>query len=78
MTLAEMKPGESATIETIDTDNTGAVRLMVLGLVEGAQVIMGNAAIGGDPLEVSVYGAAVSVRRQQAERFQISNLSVNE
>ena len=73
-----MKPGESATIETIDTDNTGAVRLMVLGLVEGAQVIMGHAAIGGDPLEVSVYGAAVSVRRQQAERFQISNLSVNE
>lgn len=74
MTLAELKPGENATIETVDTSNAGVVRLMVLGLVEGVNVSMGKAAIGGDPLEVSVYGAAISVRREQAERFNISNI----
>ena len=71
-TLADLKPGMSAVIERVDARQPGVVRLMVLGLVEGAQVTFRNTAIGGDPLEISVHGAAISVRREQARFFDIS------
>lgn len=71
MTLADMKPGQSARIESIDTTNSATVRLMVLGLIEGAIVRFEHAAIGGDPLEISVFGASMSIRKQQALQFQI-------
>ncbi|HLF30395.1 MAG TPA: FeoA domain-containing protein [Xanthomonadales bacterium] len=71
MTLVELKPGQTARIESIDTASPDIVRLMVLGLVEGVLVRFENAAIGGDPLEISMYGASISIRKQQASRFQI-------
>lgn len=72
MNLAELKPGQSARIESINTDNPGIVRLMVLGLIEGVIVSFENAAIGGDPMELRVFGASISVRKQQAEHFHIA------
>ena len=72
MTLADLKPGQSGSIKSIETQSPGMVRLMVLGLVEGADVRFENSAIGGDPLEVSVFGASISVRREQAMKFQLS------
>lgn len=71
MTLADLKSGQRARIASIDTEPDGVVRLMVLGLVEGAPVEHLNAAIGGDPLELSVMGAALSVRREQARHFTV-------
>lgn len=71
MTLAELKRGMSAKIVQVDAARPGIVRLMVLGLVEGASVSFRNTAIGGDPLEVSVLGAAISVRREQAQHIRV-------
>jgi len=71
VTLAELKPGQSARIESIDTTNPGIVRLMVLGLIEGVVVHFENAAIGGDPLEISLFGTSISIRKQQARHFSI-------
>lgn len=72
MTLADLKSGVHATIAAIDASRPGVQRLMVLGLVEGTPVTIRNAAIGGDPIEVSVYGASVSVRLEQARFFQLT------
>ena len=71
MTLAELKPGQSARIESINTNDPGIVRLMVLGLIEGVTVRYDNTAIGGDPLEISLFGASISIRKQQARHFLI-------
>lgn len=71
MTLAELKPGQSAHIESINTNDPGIVRLMVLGLIEGVTVRYENTAIGGDPLEISLFGASISIRKQQARHFLI-------
>lgn len=71
MTLADLKPGQSARIESIDTSGPGVVRLMVLGLIEGVIVQFENAAIGGDPLEISLFGTSISVRKQQARNFSV-------
>ena len=78
MTLRELRPGESALIERVDASQPGVVRLMVLGLIEGVEVQHANSAIGGDPMEVSVYGTAISVRKQQAGCFRISPLTSND
>ncbi len=74
MTLADLKSGQSGRITSIKTDTPGVVRLMVLGLVEGVDVRFENAAIGGDPLEISVYGASISVRREQARNFKLAGV----
>ncbi len=77
MTLKELRPGQSALIDEVDARQPGVVRLMVLGLIEGAEVRYQNSAIGGDPMELSVFGTAISVRKQQADCFKVSPLRSN-
>lgn len=72
MTLTELAPGETAIIEAIDTGDPAVQRLMVLGLVEGAELTFVRSSLGGDPLEFRLFGAAISLRREQAEYFQVS------
>lgn len=72
-----MYPGQKARIERVDASQPGVVRLMVLGLVEGAEIQFENAAIGGDPMEVSVFGTAISIRKQQAANFSVSPIVTN-
>ena len=67
-----MKPGQIARIESIDTRDDAVQRLMVLGLVEGAELKFLRASLGGDPLEFRVFGAAISLRRDQARCFTVS------
>jgi Fe2+ transport system protein FeoA len=71
MTLADLKPGDRVTIERIATDDPTVQRLMILGLVEGAEVTFVRASLGGDPLEFRVFGAAISLRREQGKHFQV-------
>jgi Fe2+ transport system protein FeoA len=77
MTLRELNPGQTARIDAVDARQPGVVRLMVLGLIEGVEVQYENSAIGGDPMEVSVFGTAISIRRQQAGCFRISPIIPN-
>lgn len=72
MTLKELRPGQSARIEAVDASQPGVVRLMVLVLIEGAEVQHQNSAIGGDPMELCVFGTAISIRKQQADCFEVS------
>ena len=44
---------------------------MVLGLVEGAEIVFLRRSLGGDPLEIRIYGAAISLRDEQARRFHM-------
>ncbi len=71
MTLADMKPGQHGRITAIEAHQTSIVRLMVLGLVEDVPVRIENIAIGGDPMEISVYGSSISIRRQDARQFEV-------
>jgi len=72
--LTELAPGETVKIDAIDTADAGVQRLMVLGLVEGAELTYIRASIGGDPLEFRIFGAAISLRREQAAHFSVSPL----
>ena len=77
MTLRDLLPGQSARIDKVDAGQPGVVRLMVLGLIEGAEIRYANSAIGGDPMEVTVFGTSISIRKQQAANFSISPIPSN-
>jgi ferrous iron transport protein A len=77
MTLRELLPGQSARIEKVDANQPGVIRLMVLGLIEGAEIQYANSAIGGDPMEVTVFGTSISIRKQQAGNFSVSPITTN-
>lgn len=72
LTLSDLKPGDRVRIDTIDVADPAVQRLMVLGLVEGAEMTFLRSSIGGDPLEFRIYGAAISLRRAQAQRFHVT------
>lgn len=72
MTLADMKPGQNGRITAVEANSTSIVRLMVLGLVEDVPVRVENIAIGGDPIEISVYGSSISIRRLDARQFEVT------
>ena len=71
LTLADLKPGDYVRIESIETADPAVQRLMVLGLVEGAELTFLQRSLGGDPLEIRIYGAAISLRAEQARRFHV-------
>lgn len=70
--LASLRRGEKGIIAAIDAADSQVQRLMVLGLVEGAEIEMAGAAIGGDPMELRLFGTGISLRQEQARHFQVS------
>ena len=74
MTLASLQRGQKGVIKAINTSDPMVQRLMVLGLVEGAELEYSSAAIGGDPLEFRLFGNAISLRKEHARHFTVSPL----
>ena len=78
MTLASLQRGHKYIIEKIDSAAPGVERLMVLGLVEGTEIELASTAIGGDPLELRMFGNAISLRLAQAQHFTVSQVDPGE
>ena len=72
MTLESLQRGRKYVIDGVNASHPDVQRLMVLGLVEGTEVELASAAIGGDPMEFRMYGNAISLRREQAQEFAVS------
>ena len=72
MTLASLQRGRKYVIERVNCVDSAVQRLMVLGMVEGVEVELASAAIGGDPMEFRMFGNAISLRREQAQHFAVS------
>jgi ferrous iron transport protein A len=70
--LHQQPPGRTVVIHHIEgrLDATG-LRLLELGLVPGASVTVIRVAPLGDPLELSVLGTRVCVRKKDASAFVV-------
>ena len=73
-TLASLKRGQKGIIEFVDAVDPQVQRLMVLGLVEGAEVEHASSAIGGDPMEFRLFGCGISLRQEQARHFTVTSI----
>ena len=78
MTLADLNRGDRARIYAIDAANPSVQRLMVMGLVEGAELECLGGSLGGDPVEFRVHGSALSLRRAEAQHFRVTSMAAND
>lgn len=69
-TVAQMKPGEIATISGF-TDSEISVKLMEMGCLPGVPVRFNFTAPFGDPICISVSGYELSLRLDEASTISI-------
>lgn len=70
-TLRDVKIGES--VKVLKLTGTGAVkrRIMDMGLTKGTEVYVRKVAPLGDPIEVTVRGYELSLRKADAEMIEV-------
>ena len=71
-TLLEMPMGQAATISQVGGARGFRRRLLELGLVPGTSVQIVNVAPFGDPIEIEVRAARLSIRKHEAAMIQIA------
>ena len=71
-TLKDVKIGESAVIEKLHGEGALKRRIMDMGLTRGTQVYVRKVAPLGDPMELTVRGYELSVRKADAEMIEVS------
>ena len=71
-TLRQAKVGE--TVKVVNLHGEGAVkrRIMDMGLTKGVEVYVRKVAPLGDPVEVTVRGYELSIRKADAEMIEVS------
>ena len=70
-TLKDVKIGESAVIEKLHGEGALKRRIMDMGLTRGTQVYVRKVARLGDPMELTVRGYELSVRKADAELIEV-------
>jgi ferrous iron transport protein A len=70
-TLCDLKPGERGRVVSVKGTDSLAARLLEMGLLPGEEIEHIGTAPMGDPIEFSVYGYRISLRRDEAGRVQI-------
>jgi ferrous iron transport protein A len=70
-TIADLEPGQTATIRRVQGAGTLRRRLMDLGLLAGTPVTLERSAPLGDPLEILVKGTHLSLRREEAGAIEV-------
>ncbi len=70
-TLRETKNGETVTV--VKLAGTGAVkrRIMDMGITKGCSVYVRKVAPLGDPVEVTVRGYELSLRKEDAQMIEV-------
>ena len=70
-TLRDVKIGETATIVRLHGEGALKRRIMDMGVTRGTQVLVRKVAPLGDPLELTVRGYELSVRKGDAELIEV-------
>ena len=70
-TLKEVKSGESVTIKRLHGEGALKRRIMDMGLTKGTEVYVRKVAPLGDPMELTVRGYELSVRKSDAENIEV-------
>lgn len=71
-TLKQVKCGETVTVEKLQGDGPVKRRLMDMGLTRGVTVYVRKLAPLGDPVEITVRGYELSLRKADAEMILVS------
>ena len=70
-TLKETKIGETVKIVKLHGEGAVKSRIMDMGLTKGTEVYIRNVAPLGDPVEITVRGYELSLRKADAEMIEV-------
>ena len=71
MTLREVKPGNTVTVEKLLGEGATKRRIMDMGITRGVEIFVRKVAPLGDPVEVTLRGYELSIRKADAEFIQV-------
>lgn len=71
-TLATLPTGATGVVVALPAGNAALTRLREMGLVPGTRFTLVRRAPLGDPIEISLRGSLLSLRRSEAELIEIT------
>ena len=71
-TLKDIAPGKSATVVRLHGEGAVKRRIMDMGITKGTEVYIRKVAPLGDPMEVTVRGYELSLRKADTEMIEIA------
>lgn len=74
MLLSELKADDKCIIEELACDGVLKQRMMVMGIVPGVEVSIVKYAPLGDPIEVKINSANLSLRKQEANAVIVKKI----
>lgn len=74
MTLRELPLGKSAKVVKLTGEGAIKRRIMDMGITKGTELIARKVAPLGDPIEITVRGYELSLRKADAERIEVELL----
>lgn len=72
MNLRELKVGQKAKVQEINVAGVAKKRMMDMGLTKGTEVEVIGIAPLGDPIEISLRGYKLSIRKNEAENIVLA------
>lgn len=70
-TLRDIPVGGSATVARLTGEGALKRRIMDMGLTKGTNVVVRKVAPLGDPLEITVRGYELSIRKEEAQHVVV-------
>jgi len=70
-TLKDTKPGVTVRVTKIGGEGPVKRRIMEMGITKGVEVFVRKVAPLGDPVEITVRGYELSLRKADAESIQV-------
>ena len=70
-TLKQAKVGETVTVVKLHGEGAVKRRIMDMGITKGVEIYVRKVAPLGDPVEVTVRGYELSLRKADAEMIQV-------
>jgi ferrous iron transport protein A len=71
MTLKNVKIGDTVTVKKLNGEGAVKRRIMDMGITKGAEIYVRKVAPLGDPIEVTVRGYELSIRKADAEMIEV-------
>ena len=71
-TLRETKPGETVTVTKLVGEGATKRRIMDMGITKGTTLTVRKVAPLGDPVEITVRGYELSIRKEDGEKIFVS------
>lgn len=70
-TLREIKIGQTCTVKRVHGEGALKRRIMDMGITKGTEIYVRKVAPLGDPVEITVRGYELSVRKGDAELIEV-------